>query len=98
VPGTPLPEARIIEQQAAELAILRARLAQQEGERNNNPQLGVPAPAQPVLFADPQVVDRARAAAIAARDGDKKPSLPDIVPGFKANSLDVREYWFSYLC
>lgn len=91
----PLPEARIIEQQAAELTVLRARLAQQEGERNGDPQLGVPAPAQPVLFADPHVVDRARATAIAARDGDKKPSLPDIVPGFKANSLDVREYWFS---
>ncbi|KIM82072.1 hypothetical protein PILCRDRAFT_8310 [Piloderma croceum F 1598] len=93
-PGTPpgappLPEAHIIEQQAAELTILRAHLAQQEGKRDKISQPGVPAPAQPVLFADPQVVERAKAAAVAARDGDKKPSLPDIVPGFKANPLDI---------
>ena len=36
-------------------------------------------------------IDRARAAAITSKDGDKKPSLPDVIPGFKANSLDVRE-------
>jgi len=42
-------------------------------------------------FVEPDMIDRARAAAIATKDGDKKPSLPDVIPGFKANSLDVRE-------
>jgi len=49
-----------------------------------------------VLFADPEAMNKARAATIAARDSDKKLSLPDIIPGFKANSLDVREYLSSY--
>ena len=93
----PLPEARIIEQQAAELATLRAQLAQLAAARDGEPPREVPAPAPPVLFADPDAINRARAAAITAKDGDKKQSLPDIVPGFKANSLDVREYLYSYL-
>jgi len=47
---------------------------------------------------DGALVDRhaLEAAAVAVRDGNKKPSLPDIVPGFKANSLDVCEYLFLY--
>jgi hypothetical protein len=46
----------------------------------------------PVLFADQGTIDRARAAAAASKDNDKKPSLPEIIPGFKANPLDIREY------
>jgi hypothetical protein len=94
VHAPPLPDARVIEQQAAELAALRAQLAQLGAVRGGDPPRNAPAPAPglPVLFANPEAVDRARAAAVAARDGDKKPALPDIVPGFKANSLDVREY------
>ena len=92
----PLPEARIIEQQATELATLRAQLAQLAAARDSELPREVPAPAPPVLFADPDAINRARAAAIATKDSDKKQSLPDIVPGFKANSLDVREYLSSY--
>ena len=46
----------------------------------------------PVLFANPEVIDRARDAAIAAKDGNKKLSLPEMIPGFKANSLDIRKW------
>ena len=77
------------QQRATEAAALRAQLAQLEADRiDDPPQAGAP---PPVLFVNQSAIDRARDAAIAARDGDKKPSLPDIVPGFKANSLDVRE-------
>ena len=54
--------------------------------------MAAPPPVAPVLFTDQGAIDRARAAAVVANEGNKKPSLPDIVPGFKANSLDVREY------
>ena len=37
------------------------------------------------------MIDRARDAALAAKDGDKKLTLPRIIPGFKANSLDIRK-------
>jgi hypothetical protein len=42
------------------------------------------------------VVNRARDAALATKDGDKKLSLLDIVPVFKANSLDVCRYAASF--
>ena len=93
----PVPDAQIITQQAAELVALRARLAQLEAGAGGIPQRNVaaPPPVAPVLFADQDAIDRARAAAVVANESDKKPSLPDIVPGFKANSLDVREYCVS---
>jgi hypothetical protein len=86
--AAPHPDPRLVEAQAAELVALRARLAQLEAGRGAAPP---PPPIPPVLFAEPDTIDRARAAAIATKDGDKKPSLPDVIPGFKANSLDVRE-------
>ena len=95
----PVPDAQIITQQAAELVTLCARLAQLEAGAGGIPQRNVaaPPPIAPVLFANQGAIDRARAAAVVANESDKKPSLPDIVLGFKANSLDVREYGVS-LC
>ena len=91
----PLPGADFIEQQAAELAALRTQLAQLVAVQGGNPPRVAPHPVPPVLFADPEAVDRARAAAATAREADKKPPLPDIVPGFKANALDIRECPFT---
>ena len=92
-----VPDAQVIERQAAKLIALRTRVQQLEaGQRDAVPRADAapaPAPIPPVLFAAQDAIDRARAAAAVARDSDKKPSLPDIIPGFKANSLDVREYW-----
>ena len=51
-----------------------------------------PAPLPP-LFVDLDAIERARAAAVAARETGKRPSLPSIIPDFKANPLDIRE-WF----
>jgi hypothetical protein len=84
----------VIERQAAELVVLRAQLAQLgAGEDGNPPRAVAPPPhVPPVLFVDQEAVDKVKDAAIASREGDKKLSLPDIIPGFKANSLDVREY------
>jgi hypothetical protein len=79
---------------AAELIALRARIAQLKAVA---PHMGAaPPPIPPVLFATPEVIDRVREAAAASRDNDKKIPLPDIVPSFKANSLDVREYDTSF--
>jgi hypothetical protein len=43
------------------------------------------------MFADREHVDRARAAITDAKDGDKKPALPNVIPSFKANALDIRK-------
>jgi len=53
-------------------------------------------PSRAVLFVDQITIDKAQEAAITAKDGDKKPSLPDIIPGFKANSLDICEFLVSH--
>jgi hypothetical protein len=94
-PVVPPPDAQVIERQAAELIALRTRVQQLEaGQRDALPHADAAparAPIPPVLFAAQDAIDRAKAAAAVARDSDKKPSLPDIIPGFKANSLDVRE-------
>jgi hypothetical protein len=94
-PAPPPPDAQLIAQQAAELTALRARLEQLEAANGNAPPCprvdAAPPPAPPVLFAAPDVINRAKEVALAIRDGDKKLPLPDIVPGFKANSLNVRE-------
>ncbi|KIM82070.1 hypothetical protein PILCRDRAFT_8308, partial [Piloderma croceum F 1598] len=81
------PVVQVAQQHTAESAALRARLAQLEADRNEVPPHAGAAP--PVLFVDQFAIDKAREAAIAARDGNKKPSLPNIIPGFKANSLNV---------
>jgi hypothetical protein len=45
------------------------------------------APRQPVqLFADPEEIDHAREVA-----AEKKVVLPEVIPGFKANSLELGE-------
>jgi hypothetical protein len=90
----PVPDIHVITQQAAELATPRAHLAQLEADAAGVPQhnAAAPSPIPPVLFADQGTINRARMAAVAANEGDKKLSLPDIIPGFKANSLDVHEY------
>ena len=89
-----LPDVQVIEQQTTELSALRTWIQQLEaGKHEAMPQaIAAPAPIPPVLFAAQDAIDRVRVAATIARDGDKKPSLPEIIPGFKANSLDVRKY------
>ncbi|KIM72053.1 hypothetical protein PILCRDRAFT_16477 [Piloderma croceum F 1598] len=95
LPGNPAPpplDAQLIAQQAAELTALRTRLEQLETANEGAPprvDVAPAPPAPPVLFAPPDVVTRAKEAALAVRDSDRKLSLPDIVPGFKANSLDI---------
>ena len=92
--AAPIPDAQIIAQQAADLAALRTKLSQLEAARPMASQARAAPPpplAPPVLFANPEVIDRARDAALAAKDGDKKLTLPRIIPGFKANSLDIRK-------
>ena len=93
------PQAHVINQQATELATLQAHLAQlEQGTERAPPHPATPAcHVPPVLFADQGTIDRAKAAAVASRDSDKKPSLPEIVPGFKASPLDIREY-HSFFC
>ncbi|KAF8577821.1 hypothetical protein K439DRAFT_1621790 [Ramaria rubella] len=51
-------------------------------------------PALPTLFVMEEIVDAANTAAIAAMSttkDNKKPILPDVVPGFKSNALDLHE-------
>jgi hypothetical protein len=42
-----------------------------------------------VLFSDQETIDRVKAAVAPLKDDGKKLVLPDVVPGFKASSLDV---------
>ena len=86
---------QVLAQQTAEIAALCTRLGQLEATRQLLSQAAVapaPASAPPVLFVPPDAVNRARAAALATWDSDKKLLLPKIIPGFKASSLDIREY------
>jgi hypothetical protein len=82
------------DQRAVELAALCTRIAQLEAAHPADPcpEAAVCPPVLPILFADLEAVDKVKAAAIAAKGDNKKTPLPEIVPGFKANSLDVREY------
>ena len=93
-PIDPPLDAQVIKQQAAELIILRTWVQQLEaGQCDAFPHANsAPTPIPPILFATQDTIDRARAAAAVARDSDKKPFLPHIIPCFKANSLDVHEY------
>ena len=93
--AAPVPDAQIVAQQAAKLAALRTRLSQLKAARPIAPQaMAAPLPSlvPPVLFANLEVIDRARDAALAAKDGDKKLLLPEIIPGFKANSLNIHKW------
>jgi hypothetical protein len=49
----------------------------------------------PVLHVDPEAVKQVHQVISTTKEVDKKLPLPDIMPGFKASPLDVREY---YLC
>ena len=42
-----------------------------------------------VLFLDQETIDRVKAAVAMPKDDGKKIILPDVVPGFKASSLEV---------
>ncbi|KAF8514448.1 hypothetical protein BU17DRAFT_68381 [Hysterangium stoloniferum] len=46
------------------------------------------------LFAEPDAIQTARASALAKEksQGGKRTSIPDIIPGFKANSLEISMY------
>jgi hypothetical protein len=77
----------------AELTALRARIAQIEAGIQQQPtqatrNLQVQ---PPVLHANPEAVELARRAVAASKDAEKKLSLPDIVPGFKASSLNIHK-------
>jgi hypothetical protein len=41
------------------------------------------------LFTDQDTIDRVKAASTLSKDDGKKLVLPDVVPGFKASSLEV---------
>ncbi|KAG2034920.1 hypothetical protein BDR03DRAFT_1001311 [Suillus americanus] len=79
-PSPPNPPATAPMQQTVDVAALLSRIAQLEQEQA--------APA-PTLFASPEEVERARAAIIEAKKDEPKVSLPDVVPGFKANPLNT---------
>ncbi|KAG1790474.1 hypothetical protein EV424DRAFT_925814 [Suillus variegatus] len=78
----------------AERAALQARLLQLDTEEANGAQPPANAPPIPplALFADPATVEQARATAAALHVESKKISLPDLIPGFKANPLDASKY------
>ncbi|KAG1796934.1 uncharacterized protein HD556DRAFT_1441108 [Suillus plorans] len=76
---------------ATKHAAIRARLMELEADEANGTHQLANAPLVPIpaLFADPAVVDRARATAAAMHNEPKKIILPELVPGFKANLLDA---------
>lgn len=71
-----------------ELALLRARIRQLE-EAN--------APVAGALFAPPEAIEHAKVMALQAWEDGKKAPLPEIIPGFKADVLDICEYTPHYL-
>lgn len=79
------------QRRTTERAALRARLMELEAEEANgaHPPANAPLIRIPALFADPAAVDKAREAAAAMHNEPKKPVLPELVPGFKANPLDA---------
>ena len=75
------------DEQAALIAALQARIAELEARQQAQaPQSQQPT--QQVLYSDSATVELARAAA--AKEGGKK-KLGEIVPGFKANPLELRK-------
>jgi len=65
-------------------------------KNNHPPDPSTTSPA-PTLFASPEEVERAKAAVIASKRDEPKVTLPDIVPGYKANPLDAGEKFTLYL-
>lgn len=96
IPG-PLPAAgrHVLAQQAAEITALCTWIGQLKAVRQLLSQADIapaPASAPPVLFVQLDVVNKAREAALATWDSNKKLLLPKIILGFKASSLDIHEY------
>jgi len=58
----------------------------------------LPGPAQDQLFVDDDTLARIRGMAMAKEESPKKVSLPDIIPGFKASSLEIGEHIISNSC
>jgi hypothetical protein len=71
--------------QADEIQALKARL--ESYEKDGTPLANMHQPR--VLFSDQETIDRVKAAVAPLKDDGKKLVLPDVVPGFKASSLDV---------
>ncbi|KAG1727794.1 hypothetical protein EDB19DRAFT_2028107 [Suillus lakei] len=86
------PPAAAPAQQTVDVAALLSRIAQlerEQAERTAQPVELPPKALTPTLFASPEEVERARAAIIAAKKDEPRVSLPDVVPGYKANPLDT---------
>ncbi|KAG2034919.1 hypothetical protein BDR03DRAFT_1001310 [Suillus americanus] len=91
-PSPPNPPAAAPMQQTVDVAALLSRitqLKQEQAVRTAQPIELLPKAPAPTLFALPEEVERARAAIIEAKKDKPKVSLPDVVPGFKANPLDT---------
>ena len=79
-----------VQEQAIEIAALKARLATLEpSAMQTHPASSAPPPNNKVLFADQATIDHARVAAAASREESHKPLLPDPVPGFKSSPLNI---------
>ncbi|KAG2135440.1 hypothetical protein DEU56DRAFT_948938 [Suillus clintonianus] len=97
IPDAPSPQAHPAPapvQQAVDIAALLAHIAQLEQEqtaRATQPAEPSSRTIPPTLFVSPEEVEKARAAVVAARKDESKVTLPEIVPGFKANPLDTGE-------
>jgi hypothetical protein len=73
--------------QADEIQALKARLECYKKD-------GIPLATMhelPVLFSDQETINHIKAATVPSKDDGKKLTLPDVVPGFKASSLDISE-------
>jgi hypothetical protein len=61
------------------------------------PALGhLPEPAHNVLFVNNDTLAQFRGIASAKEESPKKVLLPDIIPGFKASSLDIGEHYHPF--
>jgi hypothetical protein len=74
--------------QADEIQALKTRL--ERYEKDGTPLANTQQPQ--VLFSDQDTIDRVKAATAPSKDDGKKLVLPDVVPGFKASSLDVGKF------
>lgn len=90
----PAPEAPPPEREShwlAEIARLRSLLDSNPAATNHPP-----TPTRSVLYDSPEDVDRVRAAISASKDTEKKVVLPEIIPGFKAASIDFGSFLRSF--
>lgn len=51
-------------------------------------------PTSGVLYSDSEEIERVWSALLQSKEDSKKLVLPDIIPGFKADALNIREYSF----